>query len=221
MSKRCANFFSWSFFLALLFPASSFSADGAKDEKQVVESLQKSYDAIVDFVVEFRQETEIKALGRTLKSQGKVYFKRPGKMLWSYDEPKGQFVLADGKNLYFYQPDQGQALKTPFTKAFRSDVPASFLLGLGNLKRDFKTTLKGLEKENYVLHLRPKGEEGEIGEILLGVEPRTFDIVWVRIRDAVQNLTAIRFSNMRKSVGLKDSLFWPKIPEGTEVMELK
>ena len=52
---------------------------------------------ISDFVADFRQETEVKTLNRTLKASGKVSFKRPGKMLWRYEEPKGQFVLADGK----------------------------------------------------------------------------------------------------------------------------
>ena len=66
----------------------------------------------------------------------------PGRMLWSYDEPKGQFVLADGKHLYFYQPDQNQVIKSPLKNAFRGDIPFSFLLGLGNLKKDFNATLK-------------------------------------------------------------------------------
>ena len=105
-------------------------------------ALQKNYDATVDFVADFRQETEVKTLNRSLKASGKLSFKRPGKMLWRYDEPKGQFVLADGKHLYFYQPEQNQVIKSPLKNAFRGDIPLSFLLGLGNLKKDFNATLK-------------------------------------------------------------------------------
>ena len=72
----------------------------------VVDALQKNYDATSDFVADFRQETEVKTLNRTMKASGKLSFKRPGRMLWRYDEPKNQFVLTDGKHLYFYQPDQ-------------------------------------------------------------------------------------------------------------------
>ena len=32
-------------------------------------------------------------------------------MLWRYTEPKGEFALADGKNLYFYQPSKTRSSK--------------------------------------------------------------------------------------------------------------
>lgn len=186
----------------------------------IVDNLQKSYEAISDFTADFQQEAEIKTLGRTLKSWGKVYFKRPGRMLWRYEEPKGQWVLADGKSLYYYQPEPKQVLKSPLKSAFRSDAPLSFLLGLGNLKRDFKPTLKGSEKDHYLLQLGPKNDMGGVGEIVLGVQRQSYDILWARIRDAAGNVTSVRFSNLRKGVGLKDSLFRAQIPDGADVIEL-
>jgi len=200
-------------------PARSFAADGSSAEP-IVDRLQKSYDATQDFVADFRQETEVKTLNRTLKASGKLSFKRPGKMLWRYDEPKGQFVLADGKHLYFYQPEQNQVIKSPLKNAFRGDIPLSFLLGLGNLKKEFNATLKSTEESNYILRLEPKGESGGFGEILLAVNKSTSDIQWVSIRDASANLTAIRFSGMRKGVGVSDSLFQLQIPNGADVVEL-
>ncbi len=213
-------FFFWLPVWLFLCGVSSGSAREPQDEARVIESLQKSYDSAVDFVTDFRQETELKTLARNLKAHGKLYFKRPGRMLWRYDEPKGQFVLADGKNLYYYQPEQGQVLKSPLKSAFRSDIPLSFLLGIGNLKKEFKVSLKGLEKGLYLLRLEPRGELGGFGEILLSVDPDTFDIHSSRIRDAAGNVTVIRFANMRKGTGLKDSLFRLQLPEGVDVIEL-
>ena len=171
-------------------------------------------------IADFRQETEVKTLNRTLKSSGKLSFKRPGKMLWRYDEPKGQFVLADGKYLYFYQPDQNQVIKSPLKNAFRGDIPLSFLLGLGNLKKDFNATLKGADETQHILRLEPKGEAGGYSEILLGVGKSAPDILWVSVRDAANNLTTLRFSGMRKGVGIKDDLFQVRIPDGADVVEL-
>jgi outer membrane lipoprotein carrier protein len=198
----------------VLDAAESKSADAA------VESLQKNYDATVDFVADFRQETEVKTLNRSLKAFGKLSFKRPGKMFWKYDEPKGQFVLADGKFLYFYQPDQNQVIKSPLKNAFRGDIPLSFLLGIGNLKKDFNATLKSADDNQYVVRLEPKSEAGGFNEILLGVGKSSSDILWVSVRDAVNNLTTVRFSNMRKGVGIKDNLFQLQIPNGADVVEL-
>lgn len=186
----------------------------------IVDALQKNYDATADFVADFRQETEVKTLNRSLKATGKLSFKRPGRMLWSYAEPKGQFVLADGKHLYFYQPDQNQVIKSPLKNAFRGDIPLSFLLGLGNLKKDFDATLKAADDSQNVLRLEPKGEAGGYSEILVGVSKASSDILWVSVRDAASNLTTLRFAAMRKGVGLKDALFQVQIPNGADVVEL-
>ena len=191
-----------------------------KSADQIVDALQKNYDATIDFVADFQQETEVKTLNRNLKAWGKLSFKRPGKMLWRYEEPKGQIVLTDGSHLYFLQPEQNQVIKSPLKNAFRSDIPLSFLLGLGNLKKDFNAALKTTENNQYVLRLEPKGEAGGFGEILLGVSRSSADILWVSIRDAANNLTSIRFSNMKKAVGLQDSLFLIKIPDGVDIVEL-
>ena len=101
----------------------SSSAGETNAADAIVDSLQKNYDATTDFVADFRQETEVKNLNRTLKASGKLSFKRPGQMHWLYEEPKGQFVLADGKHLYFYQPAQHQVIKSPLTNAFLGDIP--------------------------------------------------------------------------------------------------
>ena len=207
--------------VAVCFTATHWSvAAEAKSAAQILDALQKNYDATGDFVADFRQETEVKTLNRNLKAWGEVSFKRPGKMLWRYQEPKGQLVLTDGAHLYFLQPEQNQVIKSPLKNAFRSDIPLSFLLGLGNLKKDFNAVLKATENNQYILGLEPKGEAGAFSTILLGVSRSTADILWISIRDAANNLTTLRFSNMRKDVGLQDSVFKIKLPDGVDVVEL-
>lgn len=186
----------------------------------IVDRLQRTYDATTDFIADFRQETEVKTLNRALKTSGNLTYKRPGKMLWRYDTPKDQFVLADGKHLYFYQPEQNQIIKSPLQNAFRTDIPLSFLLGLGNLKKDFTATLKATEENQHILRLEPKGDGAGYGDILMGVSKATSDILWVSVRDGAGNLTTISFSNMRKGGGVNDSLFKLQIPNGADVVEL-
>jgi len=204
-------------FIGGTFP--TFAAENRSAE-QIIDNLQKNYEATTDFVADFRQETEVKTLNRSLKAWGKLSFKRPGKMLWRYEEPKGQLVLADSKHLYFYQPEQNQIIKSPLKNAFRSDIPLSFLLGIGNLKKDFNAILKRVEDNHHVLRLEPKGEPSGFNEVLLAVNKSSSDISWASIRDGAGNTTTIRFSNMRKGVGVKDSLFHLQIPDGVDVVEL-
>lgn len=206
--------------LGFLWVATSSLAADTQSADAIVDRLQKNYDATVDFIADFRQETQVKTLNRSLKAWGKLSFKRPGKMLWRYEEPKGQFVLADGHYLYFFQPEQNQIIKSPLKNAFRTDIPLSFLLGIGNLKKDFNAALNKSDDTQYVLRLEPKGDSGGFSEILLGVGKNSADILWISIRDASSNLTTIRFSEIRKKVGLKDSLFTLQIPNGVDVVEL-
>lgn len=210
----------WLAAVAAISAAGDSAAAESKNADSVVDSLQKNYDATIDFVADFRQETEVKTLNRNLKASGKLSFKRPGKMLWRYEEPKGQFVLADGKYLYFFQPEQNQIIKSPLQNAFRSDIPLSFLLGIGNLKRDFNAMLKSADENQFILRLEPKGEAGGFSEILVAVNKNSYDILWISVRDAAANLTTLRLSNMRKGVGIKDSLFTLQIPGGTDIVEL-
>lgn len=212
---------SWSLFVLAVTTTGAYgSAADGQSADQIADSLQKNYDATVDFVADFRQETEVRTLNRNLKAWGKLTFKRPGKMLWRYEEPKGQIVLADGKNLYFYQPEQNQVIKSPLSNAFRSDIPLSFLLGLGNLKKDFNVALKGSDENQFVLRLEPKGDLGGFSEVNVGVSRSTSDILWVSVRDAASNVTTIRFSGMRKGVGVQESLFRFQVPDGADVVEL-
>jgi len=211
------------FFLIAAWPYWNIRPGGAADGQSadsIVDSLQKNYDATIDFVADFRQETEVKTLNRNLKASGKLSFKRPGKMLWRYDEPKGQFVLADGKYLYFFQPEQNQIIKSPLQNAFRSDIPLSFLLGIGNLKKDFNAALKATDENQFILRLEPKGDAGGFSEILVGVNKNSYDLLWISVRDAAANLTTIRFSGMRKGAGVKDSAFTLQIPNGADIVEL-
>jgi outer membrane lipoprotein-sorting protein len=141
-------------------------------------------------------------------------------MLWRFEEPKGEYLLSDGKSFYYYQPQQKQVLKRPLKGAFRSDIPLSFMLGLGNIERDFNGLLKRGEKGEHVLSLFPKGEEGGFGNLVLGVDPQSYDVIWAQIKDAVGGIISVRFSDIKRGVGLKDSLFRPEIPGGVDVVEL-
>jgi outer membrane lipoprotein carrier protein len=217
--KRLVAICAFCLFIAAAMGTPVRAAESAGADA-IVERLQRNYDATNDFVADFQQETEVKTLDRKLKTSGKLSFKRPGKMLWRYDTPKDQFVLADGQHLYFYQPEQNQIIKSPLKNAFRTDIPLSFLLGLGNLKKDFNASLKATEDNQHILRLEPKGEAGGYSDILMGVSKATSDILWVSVRDGAGNVTTIRFSDMRKGTGIKESLFQLQIPEGADIVEL-
>src|SRR5262249_50082151 len=157
--------------------------------------LQARYDATTGFRADFAQEVQSATLGQKVEARGQVYFRKPGRMRWEFVEPE-QLLVSDGKFLWLYQPADKQVIKTPFEQAFRSNAPASFLLGIGRIDQDFTVTLTGETKDSYSLRLVPKKDPEAIGSLDLEVDAQSFDIVQATITDPLGNTTRLRFMNI-------------------------
>ncbi len=192
---------------------------GARNATEVVREVQRRYDSTRDYSAEFHQTTEYRTLNRSISGRGSFYFSRPGKMLWRYEEPAGQFVLSDGRHLYFYQPAERQVIKTAVRGAFRSDLPLSFLLGIGKLERDFRAELLEGSADGHRLRLIPRRANTGLREIILTADAERYDIRQVRIEDGGGNLWTFGFENIRRGVVLDPSVFRLKVPQGVDIVE--
>jgi chaperone LolA len=159
------------------------------------------------------QELVVASAGKTMHAKGTVAFKRPGKMRWSLTDGSTQVIVADGKTLWFYQPDEQQVLTAPFQAAFRSSTPISFLTGVGRLSEDFEVALAGEGEGQVRLALKPRKGEGELGRLQLSVDAQSYDIVGAEIVDPLGNTTRLRFSDLRRNTGL-DERSSTEVPPG-------
>ncbi|MBM4255694.1 MAG: outer membrane lipoprotein chaperone LolA [Deltaproteobacteria bacterium] len=184
----------------------------------IVKKLQARYDSTKGFRADFTQEVESATLGQKVTANGKVFFKKPGRMRWEFVDPE-QLLVSDGKFFWLHQPKEKQVLKTPFAQAFRSSSPASFLLGVGQITKDFTPTLHAQEAKTYTLRLTPKKDPEAIGLLDLEVDMKTFDIVQATIIDPVGNTTRVRFTNINRKSPADESLFRFTVPDGVDVVE--
>lgn len=203
--------------LALLLLAAGL-AEAAPDVDDVVRRLQKRYDETEDFTAEFVQAVDVESLGRTLESHGRVAFRRPGRMRWEFLEPEEQTIVADGETLWIYQPKHEQVLKAPFQVAFQSAMPVSFLLGIGRLAEDFDPELVSADEKKIRLRLEPKND-ADIGELVLTIDAKSYDVVSATVTDPLGNETRLTFTNLRHGVGVPDSTFEFEVPDGVDVVE--
>jgi outer membrane lipoprotein carrier protein len=185
----------------------------------VLNRLQERYDSTTDYTADFDQKTEYRTVNRTINGKGKVYFSKPAKMLWLYEKPEGQFVLADGTHLYFYQPDEKQVIKTSLGAAFRSDLPLSFLLGIGKIRSDFRSEIAAQEGDDYVVNLYPRQNNTGLRTLQLLITARNYDIKRAQIEDVGGNRWTIDFSNIERGIGLEPSVFDLKTPDGVDIVE--
>jgi outer membrane lipoprotein carrier protein len=194
-------------------------AASAIEAAEVAHRVQERFDVTADLSAAVNQELVVASAGKTLKANGTVAFKRPGKMRWNLTDGSTQVIVADGTTLWFYQPDEKQVLKAPFQAAFRSSTPISFLTGVGRLSEDFDVRLDGDGDGVIHLALTPRKGEGELGRLRLTVDAQTYDIVGAEIVDPLGNITRLRFSDLRRNSGLDDAQFRFEIPPGVDVID--
>ncbi|MGE0683884.1 MAG: outer membrane lipoprotein chaperone LolA [Candidatus Binatia bacterium] len=190
----------------------------AASVSDIVKKLQARYDSTAGFSANFVQDVESATLGQKVESHGAVVFKKPGRMRWEFIEPK-QTLVSDGQFFWFYQPAENQVIKTPFRQAFSTTTPASFLLGVGQLEKDFSVALSAETKDAYQLRLTSKEDPEAIGALELTVNAKTFDIEQTVVTDPLGNVTRLRFFNIDRTTPIQDDVFHFSLPAGVDVIE--
>ncbi len=193
---------------------------GAADLEGIIDGLQESYRSMKDYRARFLQETRIKAYPHPQKSSGEVFYKKPGKMRWNYDEPERREIVTDGKTLWMYTPSLSQVIKTDFDAVNRSRLARVFISGMGDLRKDFRIKLldSGPRDETFRLLLTPKKEKEALKSIVLTVDGETFNILGTETTDIYDNVTVVKFSDLEMNGEIDDSVFRFKVPEGVEVI---
>jgi len=186
---------------------------------EVVARVQARIDATADLQARVHQKLEIASLGRPVEADGTVAFKKPGMMRWRLDGDEPQLIVADGKTIWFYQIDEAQVLKAPFESAFRSTTPISFLTGVGRIADDFEVEILSRDDDRIRLSLHPRRSGGDLGQLRLDVDAKSYEIVAAEVVDAVGNVTQLTFSDQRRNSGLPDSDFRFEVPDGVDVVE--
>lgn len=195
--------------------ASQSAADEAPSLDQIMAHLQKRYDSTRSLTASFSQELSSPG-GMKRTRSGVVYFRKVGRMRWEFGAPRAETIVSDGKLVYDYDPDLNQVVEVPVSKALKTSATA-FLLGLGNLKRDFKAALPADAPADGLVRLvlTPKGG-GDRME--LGLDPQSYNIVNFTLTDPVGNITELKFRDIRTNLALDDSLFRFAVPPGADIV---
>jgi len=210
-------------------PGASLSQDAKPAGKtlsldQVVTKLQENYQKIDTYILNFDQQLYSPQQDRVIsKGSGSVWFKKPGKMLWSYEKPEPHIYVTEGNTVWEYTPND----KTVNIFSLEQAAYRSFLLGFGNLKRDFKIKFhKGKAKSDsglYQLDLTANNpaEREAIGTVTFYVDPEHFMVRYAELVDSFGNENRLRFQDMKANVPIDDKHFKFKVPKGVKVNNYK
>ncbi len=197
------------FFIVLALWLNSVVAASAPDEE--LESFLSSVSTLsADFV---QQTLDDKGVVTQL-SRGKFYLKRPGRFRWTYADPYPQEIVADGTEVWFYDPDLEQVTVRTIDSALGS-APALLLSGQLKLSERFVVKRAGRDERGSWVELVPKEENDVFRK--LRVEMQDGKLALMELADNFGQLTRIRFSKMEINPPLKDELFKFVPPPGVDV----
>jgi len=193
----------------------------ADDVRAIAAAVDAHYNHLRSLEAQFTEVYRGAGMERT--ESGTLWLKKPGKMRWEYRSPREKLFVSDGKDAWFYVPEDRQARKTTARKLEDLRSPLAFLLGKTKLEKE----LQGLSRApdvapmspgNVMLRGVPRGLEDRVSEIVLEVTPQ-HEIVRVLIDEVDGAETEYRFSQQKENGAISESRFEFTPPAGTETVE--
>lgn len=155
------------------------------------------------------------------RAEGRMTVSRPGKFRWEL-RPAGpgptqysQLLLADGRNLWFYDRDLAQVTVKPAATALAS-APAALLAGGSNWREVF--LVRGLPRAADLdwLEVRPRRANAEFRDLRLGFAGA--DLRRMVVRDNLGQIAEIEFRNARRNPAVPVELLEFTPPGGVDVI---
>jgi outer membrane lipoprotein carrier protein len=214
------RFLSWVI-LVSAFAGGWVVSGQAEDVKALAAAVDAHYNHLRSLQAEFTELYSGSGMERT--ESGTLWLKKPGKMRWEYRSPKEKLFVSDGKDAWFYVPQDGQARKEAAKKLEDVRSPLAFLLGKTKLEKELRglslaPDVQPLQAGNLVVRGVPQGLGEQITEIVLEIT-QEHRIARIVLQDVDGASTEYRFSEQKEDGAVADSRFEFKPPAGTEVVE--
>jgi outer membrane lipoprotein carrier protein len=109
-----------------LLVVSAFAADSQLDI--LLRKVETRYNSAKTLQVIFTEQYTT-GKGIIQPESGVLDLRKPGRMRWDYNQPKGKFWVSDGKFHYLYNPVENRVEKMKLKESEDMRAPLAFLLG--------------------------------------------------------------------------------------------
>jgi outer membrane lipoprotein carrier protein len=185
--------------------------------------LDRYFDGLETLRASFTQIVK-DARGKDVdRTSGQLVVARPGKFRWEVSAKPGtggQLLVADGKNVWFFDKDLEQVTVKPANAAL-SSTPAMLLSGAANIRESFKLTPAGARDGLDWVLVEPRKPEADFRRALFGFglsEMGKGNLQKMIIDDRLGQTATIEFSSVERNakVAPEEVSFTP--PKGTDVI---
>lgn len=207
---------------AVIFILCPYAGLGASNPQEVMARVQARYDKAGAFKVRFRQESRLMAANQAEVAEGVMYFQKPCRMRWQYENPPEQQkeIVSDGRQVWMYTPQDSLVMIYQLNKVLRSDLVMRFFSGMGQFRQDFKVSWGQPPKEGeaYVIDLFPLKEAPELKRLTLTINPLSFLVEKLEFTNALGEESRFAFSQPQLDLSLKPDFFTFVPPAGVQVV---
>lgn len=202
--------------LALLLAGMSVHADDA----QALKELKAVLSGLETLQADFTQTVLNDELEPVRESRGAFKLERAepgemGKFRWDYVTPFKQVIVADGTNLWTYDPELEQATVKPMRSTLASS-PASLLTGTSPVEESFRVREIGRSGELYWMELEPIVQDTDFQRVRVALNDGELDTM--ELHDNLGQTTRIRFENIRRNRPIDSASFQFEPPESADVI---
>ena len=188
---------------------------GAAASGSAAAQVDKYLAGLASWAADFTQTIE-DGHGNVLRSAGgRLFLQRPGKFRWDYTLPSEQLVLADGKQIWFYDKDLAQANVRDMDVSLAS-TPASLLSGSTSVNAQFN--VKALPPAGGLqwFELVPRHADTDFQLVRIGFDKGELRSMF--LADKLNQITQLTFSNSKRNIELAPELFTFEPPPGVDVI---
>jgi outer membrane lipoprotein carrier protein len=209
------------FWFSLLLAVTAAAANPDADVHAIARAVDSHYNHLQTLQTEFTESYQGAGVERT--EAGSLWLKKPGKMRWEYRSPREKLFLSDGKDAWFYLPDDHQVRRTSVKKLDDLRSPLGFLLGKTQLEKELDrlslaSDVAPLTPGNIVLRGVPRAMADRIREVILEITP-DHRIARIQFEGADEDVTEYRFAHEEENRQISDERFKFTPPPGVETIE--
>jgi outer membrane lipoprotein carrier protein len=154
------------------------------------------------------------------KARGVLAIKRPGRFRWELTPDGGaapQLMVADGRNLWFYDQDLEQVSVKPAASALTA-TPASLLSGDGKLAEFFDVYPDGRRDDLNWVRVVPKRADADFREARLGFRGVGSELRRMVLKDKLGQTVTLDFVTSERGAAVTDAEVSFTPPPGADVI---
>jgi len=201
--------------LVALLAVSAYAADPALDT--LLKGVETRYNKAKTLQVQFQEDYTPPSRPKRTES-GVLKLRKPGRMRWDYDQPKGKLFISDGKYLYLYTPSENKAEKMKLQASEDMRAPLAFLLGKLNFEKEFRNVKAVPEGLDQRITAEPKSDNLPYSNVEFVVAPDQH-IQMVKVVGFDHSIIEFHFDQEKMDPPLDDKLFKFELPKGAQLVE--